>query len=224
MCPTAPPFGHARRARARPLHTGGEAHPRRPPLAYRRPTPGPPGVLSPVLPPLPDVEKTATIMIFVSKGYFKSTNCLREADCTVKQSKHITLMHDPVKGGATLDFIKENECPERLLKPIFTCPDGVTPRKVITWHRIKDFQLVSLKLLTEQMLLGCATYANLPELPLYLPGEISAKKLMFSKKVRCHTAAPKRSHSKCSHSEYSHSPTPTRTPTPASLACVQVVM
>ena len=161
-------------------------------------------------------------MIFVSKGYFKSTNCLREADCTVKQNKHITLMHDPVKGGATLDFIKENECPERLLKPIFTCPDGVTPRKVITWHRIKDFQLVSLKLLTEQMLLGCATYANLPELPLYLPGEISAKKLMFSKKVRCHTAAPKRSHTKCSHSEYSYSPT--RTPTPASLACVQVVM
>ena len=40
------------------------------------------------------------------------------------------------------------------------------------------------------MLLGCATYANLPELPLYLPGEISAKKLMFSKKVRCRTAIP----------------------------------
>ena len=27
------------------------------------------------------VERTATIMIFVSKGYFKSSNCLREARC-----------------------------------------------------------------------------------------------------------------------------------------------
>ena len=131
-----------------------------------------------------DVEKTATVMIFVSKGYFKSINCLREADCTVAKGKHIALMHDPVKGGAPLEVIKEHECPEHLLGPIFMCPDGVTARPVITWHRIKDFQLVSLKLLTEQMLLGCATYANLLELPLYLPGEISGRKLMFSKKVR----------------------------------------
>ena len=123
-------------------------------------------------------------MIFVSKGYFKSINCLREADCTVAKGKHIALMHDPVKGGAPLEVIKEHECPEHLLGPIFMCPDGVTARPVITWHRIKDFQLVSLKLLTEQMLLGCATYANLLELPLYLPGEISARKLMLSKKVR----------------------------------------
>ena len=26
---------------------------------------------------------------------------------------------------------------------------------MIEWHRIKDFQLVSLKLLAEQLLLGC---------------------------------------------------------------------
>ena len=135
---------------------------------------------------LSDVEKTATVMIFVSQGYFKSTNCLREADYTVAKNKHIALMFDPVKGGAPLEVIKEDECPEHLLGPIFMCPDRVTPRKVITWHRIKDFQLVSLKLLTEQMLLGCATYANLIDagLPLYLPNEISARQLMFSKKVR----------------------------------------
>ena len=115
---------------------------------------------------------------------FHSTNCLREADCTVAKNKHIALMHDPVKGGAPLEFIKEHECPKHLLGPIFMRPDGVTARPVITWHRIKDFQLVSLKLLTEQMLLGCATYANLLDLPLYLPGEISTRKLVFSKKVR----------------------------------------
>ena len=137
-------------------------------------------------PCMSDVEKTATVMIFVSKGYFKSINCLREVDCTVANDKHIALMHDPVKGGAPLEVIKEHECPEHLLGPIFMCPDGVTARPVITWHRIKDFQLVSLKLLTEQMLLGCATYANLVSvgLPLYLPGEISKRQLMLTKKVR----------------------------------------
>ena len=49
-CALPPPSEHTRGARARPLHTGGEAHPRRPPLAYPRPTPGPPRV-SPLLPP-----------------------------------------------------------------------------------------------------------------------------------------------------------------------------
>ena len=38
-CALPPPSEHTRGARARPLHTGGEAHPRRPPLAYSRPTP-----------------------------------------------------------------------------------------------------------------------------------------------------------------------------------------
>ena len=46
------------------------------------------------------VDATAIIMIFVSKGYFKSKNCLREARCAVAKRKPITLVHDPVRGGA----------------------------------------------------------------------------------------------------------------------------
>ena len=33
-------------------------------------------------------------MIFVSGGYFKSKNCLREAQCAVEKGKRITLVHD----------------------------------------------------------------------------------------------------------------------------------
>ena len=40
------------------------------------------------------VDATAVIMIFVSKGYFGSKNCLREAVCTVNKQKRITLVHD----------------------------------------------------------------------------------------------------------------------------------
>jgi hypothetical protein len=69
-------------------------------------------------------------MIFVSKGYFKSKNCIREVRCTIAKSKPITLVHDPVRGGGSLEFIKNEEC-DIELHGIF---EG---RDVIMWHRIK---------------------------------------------------------------------------------------
>ena len=122
------------------------------------------------------VDASAVIMIFVSKGYFKSGNCLREARCTVAKQKPITLVHDPVRGGAKLDFIVMEECPLELRGAIF---DG---RHVIEWHRIKDFQLVSLKLLAEQLLLGSPVYTP-EQLPLYVPGELARQRLSFPSTV-----------------------------------------
>jgi len=121
------------------------------------------------------VDATAVIMIFVSKGYFKSGNCLREARCTVAKQKPITLVHDPVRGGAKLDFIRDEECPDELRGAIF---DG---RDVIEWHRIKDFQMVSLKLLAEQLLFGCPHFQeeSVRGLPLYIPGELTGRRLAF---------------------------------------------
>ena len=76
------------------------------------------------------IDASQAIMIFVSKGYFGSKNCLREARTTVEKSKPIALVYDPVRGGATLESIEEDECPVEL-KGIFK------DRKVIEWHRIK---------------------------------------------------------------------------------------
>ena len=70
---------------------------------------------------------SAAVLIFVSKGYFKSANCLREARTTVTNSKPITLVHDPVRGGATVEHIMTEECPEELRRPIFG------RRDVIVW-------------------------------------------------------------------------------------------
>ena len=54
------------------------------------------------------------------------------------KGKPIVLMHDPVRGGASLDAIKAGECPEDMLGPIFYPTDGPTAgRDVIEWHRIK---------------------------------------------------------------------------------------
>ena len=42
---------------------------------------------------------------------------------------------------------------------------------------------MSIRLLVEQMLLGCPTYASYETLPLYIPGEISRQKLTFTSPV-----------------------------------------
>ena len=60
------------------------------------------------------IDRSQVIMIFVSKGYFLSTNCLREARTAVAKAKPLALVHDPVRGGATLETIKANECPLEL--------------------------------------------------------------------------------------------------------------
>ena len=87
-------------------------------------------------------------MFFVSKGYFVSRNCLREVHATLEREKRITLVHDPVRAGAALDWLIREECPAEL-RGIFDT------RKVIEWHRIRDFQVVSLKLLAAELLRGC---------------------------------------------------------------------
>ena len=98
------------------------------------------------------IEQSAVIMIFVSKGYFKSKNCLREVRCATSKDKRLSLMHDPVRGGASLDFIIEEECPTEMRSGIFDL------HPIISFHRIKDFQVVSLKLLAEDLLLGCPNF------------------------------------------------------------------
>ena len=127
------------------------------------------------------VEQTAVIMIFVSKGYFKSRNCLREAVAAVEKAKPITLVHDPTKGGASREAIERDECPNELRPKVF-----VGGREVIEWHRVKDFQLVSLKQLAEQLLLGCPTPNGLPpprRVELYVPGEIARQSMAFATRV-----------------------------------------
>jgi len=74
------------------------------------------------------IDCSQVIQIFVSKGYFVSKNCLREARTAVEKSKPLVLLHDP--DGSTIDSIRENECPATL-QSIFK------DREVIEWHRIK---------------------------------------------------------------------------------------
>ena len=127
---------------------------------------------------------------------FKSFNCLRETRAALKKGKPITLVHDPVRGGASLQSIIMHECPSDLRVPVF---EG---REVIEWHRVKEFQLISLKLLAEELLRGCPAAdtetveeersSGLGGLSLYIPGEVSRQRMEFRSRtlVYCSKSNP----------------------------------
>ena len=60
----------------------------------------------------------------------------------MEKSKPLALVHDPVRGGAPLDFIRDEECPAEMKRGVFVSQATDEPHDVIVWHRIKDFQLV----------------------------------------------------------------------------------
>ena len=131
------------------------------------------------------IKSQALIMIFVSKSYFLSKNCLREVDAAVGQKKPLCLVIDPVRGGAPLADLKA-ECRAELQPAIFG-PPGM-PRDIIVWHRIKDFQLVSLKLLAEKLILSCPNNLGKPSIGIFIPGEVTRAKLAFFAPVRLYTS------------------------------------
>ena len=101
------------------------------------------------------IEESSCVMVFVSKGYFSSKNCLREACCAIERRKPLSLIEDPAKGGAPLATIVKEECPKEIRRYLFEAG-----RPVNQWHRIKDFQVVSLKLLAQDLLAACPGYIS----------------------------------------------------------------
>lgn len=86
------------------------------------------------------VEQSSVILMFLSRGYFKSTNCLREVRASVELGKVLCLVHEAnvSRGGDKLDNLIE-ECPEELRSSIFTAK-----RHFIPYLRQPQFQIESL--------------------------------------------------------------------------------
>ncbi len=114
------------------------------------------------------IDASACVMIFLSKGYFLSRNCLREARQTVEKQIPIVLVHeaDVTKGGLTLDQSKA-ECSDELRSGVFMRhargaeggPTGLVPREVIAWLRVREFQLLSLRMICHELLLASPLYS-----------------------------------------------------------------
>ena len=89
-------------------------------------------------------------------------------------------MHDSavyLKSYVPLETIKAEECPQELCDPIFT------GRQVIDWHRIKDFQVVSLKMLAAEVLGGTEVPPESLELLRHLQFRDALQKQAWARKA-----------------------------------------
>jgi len=125
------------------------------------------------------IGRSQVVLCFLSRGYLRSKNCLREVRAALTMGKPLVLVHeaDPDRGGGTLAELR-SECPEALQGEIF---DAGWP--MVVWHRFEAFQHVSLKVIAEALLLKTPKYAGEEALPLYIPGELRADSLAFTKPV-----------------------------------------
>jgi hypothetical protein len=91
------------------------------------------------------------MLFFLSKGYFASSNCKKEIDATLRNGNPIILLHetDPDRGGVPLSqiYADADGASEGWRSSIF-----VSRRPVIPYHRVKEFKIVSLKMIVSSML------------------------------------------------------------------------
>ena len=97
---------------------------------------------------------------------------------TLEQAKPIVLVHERQvdKGGGPLEVLLA-ECRAEMREAVFS------ERTPITWHRIYDFQLLTLKLIATEMLRHSPPYAKAGggahALELVLPGEVELSWLVL---------------------------------------------
>ena len=118
------------------------------------------------------VHQSAVMLVFVSKGYFKSPNSLRELNAALEKDTALTLVHDPLKGGSGHELM-ESECPDELKLRVFEM------REMIEWHRLHHFQLISLKMIAAQLLLGSPAFKTMDKISIYVPNELMRRKIVF---------------------------------------------
>jgi len=120
------------------------------------------------------IQQSNIMLLFLSKGYFVSRNCLREVVATLEQAKHYVFAHeaDPGKGGATVEELKKELKNESHRDQLFD-----DAHRINVWHRIQAFQEVSLVHIVEDMLRQCAGFDQ--GLSLYIPESIFAQRLVF---------------------------------------------
>ena len=139
------------------------------------------------------VAASQCVLILLSRGYFFSANCLREINYAIAMNKPLILVHepDPGKGGLPLAELRE-DCESKGVDAEYIF-DRHWP--IITWQRVSEFQMLSLRLIAEGTLEAMpgvldetsnTKYAQVvgptdppPGSQLYIPGEITRRQLYF---------------------------------------------
>mmetsp|Transcript_28041 Transcript_28041/g.94170 ORF Transcript_28041/g.94170 Transcript_28041/m.94170 type:complete len:1051 (+) Transcript_28041:106-3258(+) len=99
-----------------------------------------------------------------ASDYMRSRNCLRELRAAVERKRPLILLleTDPSHGGVPLD-VHRAECPDELREHVFAAP-------LVTWHRLRPFQMCSMRLLIAELLR--AWKAAGADQPIFLPGDL----------------------------------------------------
>jgi len=126
------------------------------------------------------ITESAATLMFLSKGYFVSRNCLREVSLTLSKKKPFTLVHEleALRGGAPLAAIQQELHSQEQRNQIFT-----DEQQIIDWFRASHLQLVSLLQIAEDMLRCTPSYAYMEELSLYMPGSLLDARMEFRSRV-----------------------------------------
>lgn len=121
------------------------------------------------------IDRSQCVLLFLSKGYFFSAACETEVAAALEVGIfHLALVHDPERGGASLEVLQE-DCKEAWRERLFE-----SGRPIIAWMRVADYQVVSLKQIVAQLLHASPSFDSLAQPPrLYVPGEISRKNLQM---------------------------------------------
>ena len=157
------------------------------------------------------IEQSQCILIFLSRNYFFSTNCLRELDHALKMNKPLVLVHenDLSHGGAALETLMadcHSKGAERMA--LFQRQPLILP-----WERAHDFQLVTLQGIASALLhagnlvraidkgrassaksttrtRGAEMTTSIIDKPpaVYIPGEIRRQKLIFDKRIKIYAS------------------------------------
>ena len=111
------------------------------------------------------MKQSQSILIFLSKGYFFSANCKKEVAATLANGNPVMLLHetDPNRGGTSMEQML-TDCPDDWREDIF-----VPRRPIIPWLRVKEFKIVSLKMIVSSMLLHQSKVEQTPKASSTLP-------------------------------------------------------
>jgi len=103
------------------------------------------------------VKQSNVVLTFLSRHYFDSRNCLRELR-EAAFTKPLLRVHesDEARGGQSLEKLRA-ACPLDIREAVFN--GGVGP--IVPWHRVYDFQLMSLRMMIHEMLLQDLNYKKI---------------------------------------------------------------
>ncbi len=105
------------------------------------------------------IERSAMVLLFLSRDYFLSANCVREARRAIELGKPLVLVHVPegrTTGGTALSVHRE-QCPEDMRGPIF---DAGWP--LVLFHNLAHFRDVTYQCVIEHMLTALPRYRARP--------------------------------------------------------------